>query len=152
QALAAATLLTMMPTWTTDTVNDRWAEEALAQPERDEGWTQPCHDDWHDGLESACEVRELPYESSGHPLGIDGGENGAMTVIGWDRKEVRGLDAIKARAATAEQAEQLAGQVRLESVEGWLRPQGPASTKQQPWSVEMKVWVPRTTDLSLRTK
>lgn len=153
QALAAAMLMTVMPTWSTDTVNDQWAEEALAHPEQDEGWCQPCHDDWnwHDGRESACEVRELPFESAGHAIGIDGGENGGMTVIGWDRKDVRVLYRIKARAATSEEAQQLAGQVRVEASDGWLKSEGPASTKKQWWSVEMKVWVPRTTNLSLRT-
>ena len=152
QALAAAMLLTVMPTVPADTVNDRWADEALAHPEQDEGWSQPCQDDWHDGLESACEVRELPYEYGGHALGLDGGENGGMTVIGWDRKEVRVLYRIKARAATDEAAQRLAGQVRVEAVDGWLKTEGPPSTKKEWWSVEMKVWVPRTTDLSLRTK
>jgi hypothetical protein len=74
-------------------------------------------DDWKDGLESACDVRELPYQASGHALGIDGGENGGMTVMGWDRKEVRVLYRIKARAATNTQAEQLAQSVRVER--GW---------------------------------
>src|SRR5262245_34502233 len=101
QALATAMLMTVLPTttWSTDTVNDQWADEALAQPEQDDGWTQPCHDDWNDNLESACEVRELPYTASGHAIGIDGGENGGMTVIGWDKKEVRVLYRVKARAA-----------------------------------------------------
>ena len=152
QTLATAMMLTVMPSWPTDAVNDKWADEALAQPEQDGGWTQPCHDDWKDGHESACDVRELPYQGSGHALGIDGGENGGMTVMGWDRKEVRVLYRIKARAATTAQAEQLAQSVRVEDVDGWLTPRGPAFTKQQNWSVEMKVWVPRSTNLSLRTK
>src|SRR5262249_42503893 len=90
QTLAAGMLLTVMPTTCArDAGNDKGADEALAQPEQDEGWTQPCHDDWHDGLESACDVRELPYQASRHAIGLDGGENGGMTVMGWDRKEVR---------------------------------------------------------------
>ena len=31
--------------WSTDHLDDAWAERALAHPELDEGWCQPCHND-----------------------------------------------------------------------------------------------------------
>jgi hypothetical protein len=149
--LIAATLLTAMPTWPNDAVDDRWAEKVLGDSEFDQGWSQRCQDDWNDGRETYCEVRELPYRATGRPIAIDGGENGGMTVMGWERDHVRVLYRVKARGTTTEQAKTLAQKVRVEDVRGRLTPQGPASTRQEWWSVEMKVWVPRASSLSLRT-
>ena len=151
--LAAASLITALSSagWPTDAVDDRWAEKVIADPQFDEGWTQPCQDDWNDGRECYCEVRELPYRRESRPVAIDGGENGGMTVKGWDRNEVRVIYRVKARGATQAEAKELASHVRVANVRGWLTPQGPASTRQEWWAVEMKVWVPRASNLSLRT-
>ena len=150
--LIAAMLVTALPTWQNDAVDDRWAEKVLAEPDYDPGWSQSCQDDWNDGRVSFCEVHELPYRADGHPVAIDGGQNGGMTVMGWERDQVRVLYRVKARGDDQTEAKALAGQVRVEKVNGWLKPRGPETTGKQWWSVEMKVWVPRSTNLSLRTQ
>jgi hypothetical protein len=149
--LIAAMLVTALPTWQTDAVDDRWAEKVLAEPDYDQGWSQSCHDDWSDGRESYCEVRELPYRAEGRPIAIDGGQNGGMTVMGWERNEVRVIYRVKARGDHAADAKALAEKVRVTNVRGWLTPQGPPPTREEWWSVELKVWVPRASNLSLRT-
>lgn len=150
--LIAAMMMTALPTWHTDAVDDHWAEKVLAEPDFDPGWCQSCHDDWNDGRTAVCEVRELPYPSSGRPIAIDGGDNGGMTVMGWDRKEVRVLYRVKARGDDEAAAKALADRVSVQNVRGWLTPQGPTATRQEWWSVEMKVWVPRSSSVSLRTQ
>src|SRR5262245_3992510 len=76
----------------TDRLDDAWAEQALAHPERDRGWCQNCQQGWQgDHRVAHCEVREFSYPRTRGPIGINGGENSGMTVMGWDRDSVRVL-------------------------------------------------------------
>lgn len=138
--------------WSTDRLDDAWAERALAHPELDRGWNQSCRDAWRNGLVGHCEVREFSYPRVKQPVAINGGENGGMTVMGWDRDYVRILYRVIARARTDEQARAVAAKIQLELVKGWLRPDGPlAESRNAWWTVEVKAWVPRASDLGLRT-
>ena len=131
---------------------DSWAERALADFERDEGWSQRCHDEWSGGRFSHCEVREFSYPRTRHPLAVDGGQNGGMTVTGWNRDQVRILYRVRTRARSEERARALAAEIQLESRNGWLRPEGPSEmSRRESWSIEIKAWVPRASDLALRT-
>jgi hypothetical protein len=136
--------------WTTDHLDDAWAERALANPDLDRGWCQSSRS-WNDGRVSHCEVRELPYSRAGKPLAIDGGENSGMTVMGSDRDRVRILYRVIARARTEEAARALATQVQLALAGGWLRPDGPKTSRDAMWTVEVKAWVPRASKLALTT-
>ena len=137
--------------WSTDRVDDAWAERALAHPEMDRGWCQLSHSDSHDQRVVHCEVRELPYSRVGKPIAIDGGENGGMTVMGGERDRVRILYRVMARARSEEQARALAGDVRLELKDGWLRSSGPETSRDQWWTVEVKAWVPQASNVALTT-
>lgn len=134
-----------------DRLDDAWAERALANPELDRGWNQSCRDDWQNGRVSHCEVREFSYPRVKQPVAIDGGHNGGMTVMGWNRDFVRILYRVIARARTQERAGALAREIQLELTKGWLRPDGPLETSRNEWwTVEVKAWVPRASDLALR--
>jgi hypothetical protein len=138
------------PDWSTDRVDDAWAEQALANPESDRGWCQSSRS-WNDGRVGHREVREFSYPRAGKPLAIDGGENGGMTVMGWDRDRVRVLYRVTAMARTEDRARELAGEVQVELKDGWLRSDGPKITRNDWWSVEFKVWAPRQSNLALTT-
>src|SRR5206468_3484760 len=90
--------------WSTDRLDDAWAERALANPELDRGWSQSCRDDWSNGRVAHCEVREFSYPRVRQPVAINGGQNGGMTVMGWNRDYVRILYRVIARARTEERA------------------------------------------------
>jgi hypothetical protein len=75
-----------------------------------------------------------------------------MTVMGSARNDVRVVYRVRARARTAERAKELAESIHLERRGGWLRPEGPATNSEEWWSVEAKVWVPRSSDLGLRAQ
>jgi len=138
--------------WSTDHLDDAWAERALAHPELDEGWCQPCHND-SDHRVGHCEVRELSYPRVRKPVAVDGGENSGMTVMGWNRDSVRILYRVTTRARTEERTRALAAEVQLELTKGWLRPDGPSVTPEgESWMVEVKAWVPRSSDLVLSTQ
>ena len=121
--------------------------------EFDDDWDQPCdQDDWGDDRVLHCEVREFSYPRSKEPIAINGGHNGGATVIAWDRDDVRILYRVRARALTKERARALAAEIQLELTKGWLRPEGPPEeSRRETWSVEIKAWVPRASDLALRT-
>lgn len=137
------------PDWSTDRLDDAWAERALANPELDRGWCQSCRKDWNDGRVSHCDVREFSYPRSTKPLAINGGENGGMTVMGSDRDDVRILYRVMGRARTEERARALTTQIQLELKDGWLRSHGPEPSRDEWWYVEVKAWVPRASNLVL---
>ena len=136
----------------TDRVDDAWADRALANPMRDGGWCMTTHNqDRRDGRVAYCEVREFSYPRVKQPMAIDGGENGGMTVMGGDRDNVRVIYRVLTRARSEERARALAAKIQLELADGWLRPAGPETTGNEWWTIEVKAWVPRATDLALST-
>lgn len=137
----------------TDRLDDSWVEHSLAHPEQDRGWCQPCRAHGNDRRVAHCEVRTFSYpHGKKMPVAIDGGRNGGMTVMGWDRDSVRIVYRVTTRARTEERARAIAADVRLELAKGWLRPRGPfEATHNEGWSVEVKTWVPRASDLALST-
>ena len=135
--------------WNSDQVDQVWAERALAHPELDDGWSQSCHSHWDDGRIAHCEVREFTYPRDHKPIAIDGGTHGGMTVMGWDRDGVRVLYRVLTRARTEERARALAADIQLERTNGWLRAKGPAESRSEWWSVEIKAWAPHGSDLAL---
>ena len=137
--------------WSTDRLDDAWAERALANPDLDRGWSQSDRNDWRADRVLHHEVREFSYPRTAKPLAIDGGENGGMTVMGSGRDQVRILYRVTARAQTEERARELSAQVQLEMKDGWLRSSGPARTRDESWEIEVKAWAPRATDLILKT-
>lgn len=140
------------PTYvSTDRVDDSWAQAALDDPEKDRGWCQSCDPNWNDGRVSQCEVRSFAFPGGKRPVAIRGGLNGGMTVMGWDRDSVRILYRVTARAKTEERARELAASIQLALASGWIEPQGPAESRSEWWSVEVKAWVPRTSNIALET-
>src|SRR5262245_62832324 len=137
--------------WSTDHLDDAWAERALAHPEFDEGWCQPCHND-SDHRIGHCEVREFSYPRVRRPVAIDGGQNSGMTVMGWNRDYVRILYRVTTRARTEERTRALAAEVQLALTKGWLRPDGPSVTPEgESGMVEGKAWGARARELALAT-
>lgn len=152
-ALTSPLLADQDSDWSTDRVDDSWAQHALDHPELNRGWCQSCNPDWEDGRVGYCEVRAFQYRGTKKPLAIGGGQNSGMTVMGWDRDSVRILYRVMTRAGSEDRARAIAADVRLELIDGWLRPKGPfESTQHEWWAVEIKAWVPRARDLVLSTQ
>jgi hypothetical protein len=131
--------------------DDDWAERALESPDLNQGWVQSCNDDWNDGRDSYCVVRELPYPATGEPIAIDGGQNGGISVTGWDRTTVRVLYRVKARAYGEDRAKALAEAIHVQRTRGKIRSEGPPTSRREWWSTEVRAWVPRSSDLWLHT-
>jgi hypothetical protein len=114
---------------------DSWCRE-------DGGWNErPTH----------CEVRELTLGAGTSVVDVDAAPNGGISVEGWKRDQVRILAKVTARAETEEEAEALAGQVRIDTTGGTVRAEGPRTRSPRSWWVGYRLSVPDGLRLALRT-
>lgn len=110
-------------------------------------WAKDC-DDYGDWGERICEVREYTVKASGS-LRVDANPNGGITVIGWDRNEVKIIARVSAWARTEDEAKEIASQVTVETSETDIRTNGPNLRNRRGWSVSYEIWAPGKTDLRL---
>ena len=63
------------------------------------------NDNWYnDKLVGNCEIREQTLAPSGGTIGIDGRQNGGVSVKGWDQNQVLVRARVQTGAPTAEEA------------------------------------------------
>jgi hypothetical protein len=110
----------------------------------------PCRDNsWGDrDYERHCEVRESTMPAG--PLNVDAGQNGGVSIEGWDRNEIRVRAIVQTSARDAADARNLAGQVQVQAGGGRVYSTGPESSRREWWSVSYRINVPRKNDLDLR--
>ena len=96
-----------------------------------------------------CEIREQTLPSIGR-LSVEG-HNGGATVKGWLRSDVLVRARVEATGETQAAADLLASRVSIDSGGGQVRSLGPDSLENSWWSVSYEVFVPQTTDLSVKT-
>lgn len=116
-------------------------------------WLRRCRDDRNWGsprTERHCEVRESRL-SARPRLSVDGGENGGVTVTGWNEGGILVRARVQANARSSEEARALAQQVRVQTEGGEVRATGPERREGRSWSVSYEVFVPRRTGLDLET-
>lgn len=113
-------------------------------------WLDDCRSGrWGGDDARACDVREVTLPARGRVV-VDGGDNGGITVTGWDRDEIRVVARLQAQAGRDADARALLADLRIET-DGTIRASGPRSRSRESWSVSFDVHVPRRTDLSLDT-
>jgi hypothetical protein len=110
-----------------------------------------CNDYRNDDRASFCEVREATIGGA-NPLDIDAGRNGGIRVRGWDRGDVLVRTRIMASADTDADARRLASSVRIDTLGGRVRADGPDVNGDEHWSVSFDLQVPRTAMLTLNTQ
>jgi hypothetical protein len=112
----------------------------------------PCQAEFgRGGRTRVCETRISGMRALKGPLTVDGGRNGGVTVTGWDRDSVHVVAIIQATAQTREDAQAMAGQVRVITDGDELRSEGPRFGRNAGWAVTFEISVPRHTDLTLTT-
>jgi hypothetical protein len=131
------------------------ATAALAQSRAprhtDDEWLEDCRDSG-DRLETFCEIREERMRAPRGSLRIDGRENGGIAVRAYDGDDVLIHARVRARARDERDARDIARRVRLDLGDGSVRADGPSSGRDQSWSVDWEVFVPRRSDLELETR
>ena len=113
-------------------------------------WLDDCRRGrWGGDDERACDVREVTFPARGR-LTVDGGQNGGITVLGWDRDEIRVVSRLQASARRGSDASALLDEIRIVTGSE-VRATGPRTRDGETWGVSFTVYVPRRTDLSLDT-
>lgn len=110
-----------------------------------------CDEDWGDGdRERFCEVREQTLPSLGS-IDLDAGQNGGISVEGWDRDEIRLRAKVWANAPSLAQAQTVVEDIRIEVSGSRIEADGPEQRRKENWGVSFELMVPRNTDLNLET-
>jgi DUF4097 and DUF4098 domain-containing protein YvlB len=124
---------------------------ALAQNSK--GSPLTCREDnwYNDKLVGHCEMREQTLAPTGAPIGIDGRQNGGVTVKGWDQNQVLIRARVRTGAVTASDAADLARQIRIETSGPKIFANGPDPERNRHWEVTYEVFVPRRADISVET-
>jgi DUF4097 and DUF4098 domain-containing protein YvlB len=129
------------------------APSSTPAQESDEEWLQRCEDDgWDDGRrERFCEVREYGFRPGGATIRIDAGQNGGITVRGWERDSVAVSARVQVQARTMERAREAARSITIEADRDGIRSSAPSTASSTGWAVSYVVYVPRSSALRADT-
>lgn len=123
---------------------------ALGQSAADARWIDRCRDNDDGWRVQHCEVRVVTLARGG-TIAVDPGQNGGVTVEGWDRDSIEVHARIQTSAASDEQAEQLASKVKVVTSGTTISAEGPSTGRRESWGVSFVVYAPRRSDLKLDT-
>lgn len=114
----------------------------------EEGW---CDRSWG-GRDSDrfCEVLSTTVASTGE-IRVDGGRNGGVQVVAWDRDDVEVRAKVWANAPTVDRARELARAVEVTVADGRISADGPRTARRESWGVSYELKVPRSTNLDMET-
>ena len=128
---------------------------ALAQ-RSDAEWLENCREQRRSSRSESqlrhCEVRPYQMSDRVRSLTVDGGENGAVSVRGWDGNEIRISARVQTQARSEEEARALAREVRVHVSDGRVSAAGPSQREGAGWSVGYEILVPRRMDLNVETR
>lgn len=111
-----------------------------------------CRDNWNsDRLANHCEIKEQTLAASGSTIDVDGKMNGGVSIKGWERNEVLVRARIQSVGTTQAEADELAKQITIETAGAKIFASGPANRNDHWWSVSYEIFVPRRSNLSLKT-
>lgn len=137
--------------WTPALADDEASPAEIKKNWCDDSWSHRGRDDFY----VHCEVREFTLGAR-KTLDIDGGLNGGVKVYGWDRNEIVVLAKVEVWSDSRAESDDLAGRIKIDTDKSTIEATGPGSARgwrrdEPSWGVSYRVFVPRHTDLSLRT-
>jgi Toastrack DUF4097 len=116
-----------------------------------QGDVTSCQERGRSDRPSHCEIRELVLPAPGTALAVDASPNGGIAVHGWNRADVQLKARVVTNAGTQQEADALAGQVKVLTDGGRIRSEGPHVTGQGGWSVSFDLMVPTEGSLDLHS-
>jgi DUF4097 and DUF4098 domain-containing protein YvlB len=129
-----------------------FATPASAQERSAEDWLRRCRDSRDDDDRVRhCEVRDLTLPRPSGRLSVDGRLNGGIAVRAWDRNEVLVRAKIQTWAESEAEARRVAAGIRIRTDERRIAAEDSESGRRSGWSVSYDVFVPRRSDIELRT-
>ena len=123
-------------------------DEWLARCERDNRYSRS--DRYSDDRYRACDVRVETLEGRERSLRIDPGQNGGVSVIGWDRDVIEVHSRIQSQASSQRDADDAVREVSVSTRGGEIRA-NTGSTRERSISVSFVVYAPRRSDLEIET-
>jgi DUF4097 and DUF4098 domain-containing protein YvlB len=127
------------------------ASPASPSPCDDRSDSSDMHLGGRDAAETHLDLAPIQGRAPRGTLAIHPGDNGAVSVRSWDQDGVLVCARVFASAGDEEGARALAERVRVRMDGNEIRTDGPDQTERKRWAVSMTVFVPRRTDLSVRT-
>lgn len=128
------------------------ATAAAAQTdERADRWLAKCQRDGNDWRSRACAVRTYTIPS-GSRISVDGGDNGGVSFIGENRRDIKVVAKVEANADDDATANEIARQIRVLTDGGEIRAEGPSRRGHNSWSVSYDVYVPNQSNLQALTQ
>ena len=118
---------------------------------RAERWRDNCERSWNNGRGRFCEERTYTIAPS-TKLSVDGGDNGGVSFIGENRRDVRIVARVQASADNDAAASEIARQVRVFTDGGRIHSEGPSQRNHNSWSVSYDVYVPNQVNLDAITQ
>jgi hypothetical protein len=115
-------------------------------------WLEDCRrgGGWGNDDDRACDVREVTLPALNGTLRVDGGPNGGVSLIGWDRKAVKIVAKISANSRNDGEAAQMLKEIRV-LTDGSIRAEGPRTSRGRGWSVSFDIYLPRRADVTAET-
>jgi DUF4097 and DUF4098 domain-containing protein YvlB len=111
-----------------------------------------CRDEWgNDRLVNHCEIKEQTLPASDNTIAVDGRMNGGVSIKGWERNEILMRARLQTAGPTEAEANELAKQVKIETAGSKIFASGPENRQDHWWSVSYEIFVPRRSNLSLKT-
>jgi Putative adhesin len=117
------------------------------------------HANWSDSEHVAhCEVREVRLAPGRKPIAVDAGDNGGISITGWDHDEILVRVRIEAWAPTEAEARAVVEEIKLATKGPKILAVGPSAEATRKrlkgwgqWSASYRISVPRSSSLKLRT-
>lgn len=122
----------------------------VAQSAADARWIAQCRDHDNGWRVQHCEVRVMTLARAG-TIAVDPGQNGAVSVEGWDSDSIEVHARIQTQAGSQDEADRIAGQIKVVTAGSTIRGEGPEAGRHQSWSLSFVVLAPRRSDLQLDT-
>jgi hypothetical protein len=111
-----------------------------------------CRDNWNnDKRANHCEIKEQTLAASESTIDVDGKMNGGVSIKGWERNEILMRARIQSVGPTQAEADELAKQITIETAGSKIFASGPPNRNDHWWSVSYEIFVPRRSNLSLKT-
>lgn len=125
----------------------------LTAQRSDATWLDDCRDNRSGNHnEVSCEVRHLAMKRGSGPITVDPGDNGGVEVTGWDADTVGLTARVQADGYTQDEADDLARHITVSVSGSTVSVDGPSTRRHAGWGVEIVLYVPHRSDLTIHTQ
>lgn len=114
---------------------------------QDDEWCDSGHSD----RARYCEVRETTLPADRDVIAVDAAPNGGIHVESWDRNEILVRAKVQSHADSEADARQIAQEIDVETSGRTIEASGPRTGHGEGWSVSFRLYVPRRSNLDLKS-